>query len=611
MLILQKSSVKRFALAACVSAVACSGTVPGVIASEGSSPAPQDALLRLGVSDLEAGRVDDARRNFRQVLKYDPRNAKAHLALATTFEADALEGDIPKRELAEVGYQQALQFDERNWLAAYRLGALELAAGRYGASIGHLSRAAVLNRREPAILGDLARALYLNGMFVEAQAVVERALAATPDDPALIRNAAMMAAATGDSTQSRGWGVRFASLSTDAASVAELRERLDDWRIEHERLSRADLGEQAIRGTQSARLMADSSSGFPAATRSPFLTPGETEAKSTMLQPLPQLPAGARARMVQIDLMLIRTQEIQSESRGVNLLNGLKANFAAGDERLTARAEAADGIKTQTGSSTVLRSLKIPEVLYSLDIANTGYDRSDVLARPLLVALDGQPANYFVGEQLSIPINAIGGLTPGTLVDKSIGTEIAITPTFIDDNTVLLSVSASRSFVATNYVPSSNTPVRQTIQRVTTAVVADFDQTVILSGLSEHESRAIKTGVPVLQEIPFVQYLFSTKSEQLFETSVLMVLTPRRVGQTQPASDPREGTVETVGLTQVASYFPELNTRITILRQLTRTLPTNAFKKLLSREDVVVQQRQSRDEFSRRIGNQLRRLLYF
>ncbi|HXG69117.1 MAG TPA: tetratricopeptide repeat protein, partial [Gemmatimonadaceae bacterium] len=519
------------------------------------------------MDELEAGRVELARRYFRHVLKYDPRNAKAHLALATTFEADALDGDIPKRELAVVGYQQALQFDERNWLAAYRLGVLEIAAGRYGASINHLSRAAVLNRSEPAILGELARALYLNGMFTEAQAVAERALAATPDDPQLLRNATMIAAATGDSTQTKVWGARFASLTTDGPGIVELRERIDDWRMEHARLARALSAAPGANSAQLLRALADTVGGMPPATRSPFLTGGETEAKSTMMQPLPQLPAGAKARMVQIDLMLIRTQEIQSESRGVNLLTGLRANFAAADDRSITRAEDADGTKTQTVSSTVLRSLKIPEVLYSLDIANTGYDRSDVLARPLLVALDGQPANYFVGEQLSIPINAIGGLSPGTLVDKSIGTEIAITPTFIDDNTVLLSVSASRSFIATNYVPDANTPVRQTIQRVTTAVVADFDQTVILSGLSEHESRSIKQGVPVLQEIPGIQYFFSTKSEQTFETSVLMVLTPRRVGQTRPASNPAEGTVETTGLTQVAEYFPELNTRITILRQ--------------------------------------------
>ena len=610
MLKLSRQSTHLFILTACLSVAACTNVVSGTPLTAGSPPAPEDELLRRGVSELENGRVDDARRSFRQVLKYDPRNAKAHLALATTFEADALDGDVPKRDLAEVGYQQALQFDERNWLAAYRLGVLEIAAGRYGASIDHLTRAAMINRREPAILSELARALYLSAKFVEAQAVVERALAATPNDPQLLHNAAMIAAATGDSAQAGSWTARFASLTSDGRVLAELRQRLDDWRVEHARLDRADAAPRAS-GSQTVRAFADSVSGFPAATRSPFLAGGETEAKSTMMQPLPQLPAGAKARMVQIDLMLIRTQEIQSESRGVNLLTGLRVNFGAGDDRSVTRADGADGVRMQSGTSTILRSIKIPEVLYSLDIANSGYDRSDVLARPLLVALDGQPANYFVGEQLSIPVNAVGGLSPGTLIDKNIGTEIAITPTFIDDNTVLLSVSASRSFVATNYVPSSNTPVRQTIQRVTTAVVADFDQTVILSGLSEHESRSIKAGVPVLQEIPGLQYFFSTKSEQLFETSVLMVLTPRRVGQTRAASNPAEGTIETTGLTQIADYFPELHTRITILRQLTRTLPTNAFKRLLSREDVVAQQRQSRDEFARRVGNQLRKLLYF
>ena len=610
MQILSKPPVHLF-LAACLAGAACTSTMSSASPTVDSSPAPQDALLKQGVSELESGRVDLARRYFRQVLKYDPRNAKAHLALAATFEADAFDGDIPKRDLAEVGYQQALQFDERNWLAAYRLGVIEIAAGRYAASVGHLSRAAILNRREPAILADLARALYLNGMFAESQAVAERALVELPNDPGLLRTAAMGAAATGDSSRTVAWSARYASLTGDAGAGSRLRRRLDDWQVERARQARVDANPGAD-GSRAGGSLADTASrNFPAATKSPFLTPGEIEAKSTMLQPLPQLPNGAKARMVQIDLLLIRTQEIQTENRGVNLLSGLKANFSAADDRSYTRADGADGVRTQTGVSTVLRSLKIPEVLYSLDIANTGYDRSDVLARPLLVALDGQPANYFVGEQLSIPVNPGGGLAPGTLVDKSIGTEVAITPTFIDDNTVLLSVSASRSFVATNFVVGSNTPVRQTIQRVTTAVVANFDQTVILSGLSEHESRSIKAGVPVLQEIPGVQYLFSTKSEQLFETSVLMVLTPHRVAQTRPAGNEAEGTVEVTGMTQMTQYFPELDKRISILHQLSRGLQNNAFRKLLSLEDVVEEQRQSRDDFARRIGNQLRSLLHF
>lgn len=553
---------------------------------------------------MAEGRVDEARGYFKQILKYDPRNAKAHLALATTFEADALDGNTQKRDLAEVGYRQALVFDERNWLAAYRLGVLELEGGKYSASIDHLARAAVLNRSEPAILGELARALYMREKFPAAMAVVERALQATPDDADLLRTAAMIAGAAGDSAQALRWSTRFRTVSSDAGSSTELGRRLDDWRLEYSRAARVTAF-AARPDTAASPVAPDGSSGMTPASRSPFLIPGGTEAKSTMLLPLPALAAGARARMVQIDLTLIRTQEIETDTRGVNLLAGLRANFGRSDERTITRGEAADGTHTQTMSGSVLRTLKIPEVLYSLDIANTGYDRSDVLARPLLVALDGQPANYFVGEELSIPVS-VSNLGPGTLVDKSIGTEIAVTPTFLDDNTVLLSVSASRSFVATNFQPGANTPVRQTIQRVTTAVVVDFDQTVILSGLSEHEARVIKSGVPILGEIPLLQYLFSTKTSQLFETSVLMVLTPRHVGETRPAAGGDAGTIETAGLRQLWQYFPELDNRITILEQVTRTLQHNGFRSLLSQEDVVARHRQSRESFWRRIAKQLR-----
>ena len=594
------STPVRFATA--VLLLLASSCVPqGSGAAPDPAPAflPGESLLRHGVAAMGEGRVEQARGDFRQVLKYDPRNARAHLALATTFEADALGGDTQKRDLAEVGYQQALLFDPRSWLAAYRLGVLEIDAGHYPASIEHLSRAAILNRREPAIFGQLARALYMQGMFPSAQAVVEHALAAAPNDPALLQNAAIIAAADGDSAQAVEWSRQYRLQSRDPQSIALLDRRLDDWRLEHARSARVDSAASRVGNASPRRTAADTMKGMPAAMRSPFLVPGSTEAKSTMLVPLPSLPAGATARMVQIDVTLIRTQEIESSSRGVNLLAGLRANFGT-----------AAGETSPTTASAVLRTLRIPEISYSLDIANTGYDRSDVLARPLLIALDGQPANFFVGEELSIPVS-VGGLSPGSLVDRSIGTEIAITPTFLDDNTVLLSVSASRSFVATNFQPDANRPVRQTVQRVTTAVVSDFDQSVILSGLSEHELHRVKSGVPVLGELPVIQNLFSTKSEQLYETSVLIVLSPHRVGQTRPASSPSEGTIEVVGLTQLSDYFPQLVNRIGILQQLSRTLEHTGFRALLSLEDVVAIQRSERDSFTGRMAKQLRDLFAY
>jgi hypothetical protein len=54
-----------------------------------------------------------------------------------------------------------------------------------------------------------------------------------------------------------------------------------------------------------------------------------------------------------------------------------------------------------------------------------------------------------------------------------------------------------------------------------------YGETLILSGLSEKESENVRDGVPVLQDIPLIQYAFSQGSTKEFQKSVLILLTPR------------------------------------------------------------------------------------
>jgi len=58
-------------------------------------------------------------------------------------------------------------------------------------------------------------------------------------------------------------------------------------------------------------------------------------------------------------------------------------------------------------------------------------------------------------------------------------------------------------------------------------VVMEFGETLVLGGLSEKETSVTRDGVPVLQDIPGVQYLFSQKDTNDFQRSVLMLITPR------------------------------------------------------------------------------------
>ncbi len=55
-----------------------------------------------------------------------------------------------------------------------------------------------------------------------------------------------------------------------------------------------------------------------------------------------------------------------------------------------------------------------------------------------------------------------------------------------------------------------------------------FGETLILSGLRERYASRGKSGVPVLQDIPVIQYLFSNNTESDYAHHVMIVITPRK-----------------------------------------------------------------------------------
>ncbi len=56
----------------------------------------------------------------------------------------------------------------------------------------------------------------------------------------------------------------------------------------------------------------------------------------------------------------------------------------------------------------------------------------------------------------------------------------------------------------------------------------EFGATLILSGLTQRESFYNETGVPLLKDVPGVQYFFNREEDVLEETTILILLTPKR-----------------------------------------------------------------------------------
>lgn len=253
--------------------------------------------------------------------------------------------------------------------------------------------------------------------------------------------------------------------------------------------------------------------------------------ETAVLQALPApCIATGLPRMAVIDVTVLRTEELMNNTIGINLLQGLSfvlSRARAITDTLT-RVEGQPDARTVSIINTTARGTPQAGIAYSLNIANAMAERVQVVARPSLVALDRQPSTFFSGRSVTLGLAGTAG-SMGTVVDRSIGVSLSVVPTFVSGDTMLLAVKATRSFLEPlDSAVGFSQSLQTSRNSVSANVVLKFDQTLILSGLSEQETIRVSNGVPVIQDVPLLQHLFRQRSDQTYARQVLVILTPRR-----------------------------------------------------------------------------------
>jgi type II secretory pathway component GspD/PulD (secretin) len=115
-----------------------------------------------------------------------------------------------------------------------------------------------------------------------------------------------------------------------------------------------------------------------------------------------------------------------------------------------------------------------------------------------------------------------------SLVDKPVGVSLSVTPTVIDDENILLNVKVARSFVQLPAQGVTGAAVSTSRNVVTASITAKYGETIVLSGLTERELMRGDSGVPVLKDIPGIQYMFDRTSKVDFFRTVMVLITPRK-----------------------------------------------------------------------------------
>jgi pilus assembly protein CpaC len=152
-----------------------------------------------------------------------------------------------------------------------------------------------------------------------------------------------------------------------------------------------------------------------------------------------------------------------------------------------------------------------------------------VLAKPTLVALNGQEAAFLAGGEFPIPVPQAFGLV--TIQFKKFGVGLVFTPNILDSKHISLTVAPEVSeldFSNALRTQGFTVPAISTRRAMTTIELAD-GQSFAIGGLLRDNVRTDVKRFPFLGDIPILGALFRSTSFQKDETELLIIVTPHLV----------------------------------------------------------------------------------
>jgi Flp pilus assembly secretin CpaC len=166
-----------------------------------------------------------------------------------------------------------------------------------------------------------------------------------------------------------------------------------------------------------------------------------------------------------------------------------------------------------------------------------------LLAEPNLLAADRDSASFLAGGELPIPVVqggvAGGGQAPVTIQYREFGIRLRFSPDIVSDSIIKLFVRpevSSLDYGNAILLNGFRIPALRT-RRVESTVDIRRDQSIIISGLFNEERERVRTGVPLLMDVPILGALFSSSRWQNSETELLVIVTPTIIDPSAPGGE--------------------------------------------------------------------------
>ena len=206
--------------------------------------------------------------------------------------------------------------------------------------------------------------------------------------------------------------------------------------------------------------------------------------------------------------------------------------FTLGGNSISALGNA--GARIASPSLRLLTSLVIGRhTLINFIEALESSNLSDIQAAPSVTVADNQVARLQVGERTPVRvIDAAAGGAPGggfptaTVQFEETGIILEATPHVTGNDHILLTIHAERS--AADVADSEIGLIFRT-QNADTRVLVRDGETVVIGGLTVTELQEVRSGIPLLMDLPLIGGLFRVTTESQIQRDLMILVTPHIV----------------------------------------------------------------------------------
>jgi len=158
-------------------------------------------------------------------------------------------------------------------------------------------------------------------------------------------------------------------------------------------------------------------------------------------------------------------------------------------------------------------------------------NKVNILSSPSVLASDNKEANINVSTEVPV-VSSTYASTETNLVETNVqyrntGVILTVTPHINENGLVSMEISQEVS-KQSKYVNAGGEDYLSFSQRtVDTTLTVKHNQTIVLGGLIEENKTDGRTGVPILNRIPILGFLFGKKSASIEKKELIILITPR------------------------------------------------------------------------------------